>query len=236
VPAPTLPPSRARARGPGTGTEKRALAIPTFEQIAVEHGPHVLDGDEDAIVRLRLAPRGPVAPAGPMSPPALFTRMSIRPSSARIRATAAFTAAGSVRSAATASTRPPVSAATSRATCSSDSPSPKARADVGVVPCTTTAAPSRPSRRARDPRHLPVQWSVVCHLSPFLADEARYQRPAKAGEGQAVGNRVVGDEALAERLGEADFVIVTTPETPDTRGMFNTRLSGKYPGCPDRLV
>jgi phosphoglycerate dehydrogenase-like enzyme len=29
---------------------------------------------------------------------------------------------------------------------------------------------------------------------------------------------------LEERLGEADFVIVTTPETPDTVGMFNARL------------
>jgi phosphoglycerate dehydrogenase-like enzyme len=27
-----------------------------------------------------------------------------------------------------------------------------------------------------------------------------------------------------ERLGEADFVILTTPETPDTLGMFNARL------------
>jgi phosphoglycerate dehydrogenase-like enzyme len=31
-------------------------------------------------------------------------------------------------------------------------------------------------------------------------------------------------ERLAERLGEADFVIVTTPETPETLGMFNARL------------
>jgi phosphoglycerate dehydrogenase-like enzyme len=31
-------------------------------------------------------------------------------------------------------------------------------------------------------------------------------------------------ERLAERLGEADFVIVTTPETPDTRGMFDQGL------------
>jgi phosphoglycerate dehydrogenase-like enzyme len=31
-------------------------------------------------------------------------------------------------------------------------------------------------------------------------------------------------DQLEERLGEADFVIVTTPETPDTLGMFNTRL------------
>jgi phosphoglycerate dehydrogenase-like enzyme len=29
---------------------------------------------------------------------------------------------------------------------------------------------------------------------------------------------------LEERLGEADFVIVTTPETPETLGLFNTRL------------
>ena len=29
---------------------------------------------------------------------------------------------------------------------------------------------------------------------------------------------------LDERLGEPDFVIVTTPETPDTLGMFNARL------------
>jgi phosphoglycerate dehydrogenase-like enzyme len=29
---------------------------------------------------------------------------------------------------------------------------------------------------------------------------------------------------LEERLGEADFVILTTPETPDTVGVFNTRL------------
>jgi len=31
-------------------------------------------------------------------------------------------------------------------------------------------------------------------------------------------------DRLEERLGEADFVIVTTPETPDTLGMFNARL------------
>jgi phosphoglycerate dehydrogenase-like enzyme len=31
-------------------------------------------------------------------------------------------------------------------------------------------------------------------------------------------------DRLEERLGEADFVIVTTPETPDTLGMFNSRL------------
>jgi hypothetical protein len=61
-------------------------------------------------------PPGPVAPAGPMSPPALFTRTSIRPSSARIFATAAPTSPGSVRSAQTVSTRRPVSAATSRPT------------------------------------------------------------------------------------------------------------------------
>ena len=31
-------------------------------------------------------------------------------------------------------------------------------------------------------------------------------------------------DQLEERLGEADFVILTTPETPDTLGMFNARL------------
>ena len=31
-------------------------------------------------------------------------------------------------------------------------------------------------------------------------------------------------DRMDERLGEADFVILTTPETPDTVGMFNTRL------------
>jgi phosphoglycerate dehydrogenase-like enzyme len=31
-------------------------------------------------------------------------------------------------------------------------------------------------------------------------------------------------DRLEEHLGEADFVIVTTPETPDTLGMFNARL------------
>ena len=30
-------------------------------------------------------------------------------------------------------------------------------------------------------------------------------------------------DRLEERLGEADFVIVTTPETPETLGMFNAR-------------
>src|SRR5438270_11427325 len=30
-------------------------------------------------------------------------------------------------------------------------------------------------------------------------------------------------DRLEERLGEADFVILTTPETPDTLGMFNAR-------------
>ena len=31
-------------------------------------------------------------------------------------------------------------------------------------------------------------------------------------------------DRLGERLGEADFVILTTPEAPDTVGMFNARL------------
>jgi hypothetical protein len=31
-------------------------------------------------------------------------------------------------------------------------------------------------------------------------------------------------DRLEERVGEADFVIVTTPETPETLGMFNARL------------
>ena len=31
-------------------------------------------------------------------------------------------------------------------------------------------------------------------------------------------------DRLEERLGEADFVIVTTPESPETLGMFNARL------------
>jgi len=31
-------------------------------------------------------------------------------------------------------------------------------------------------------------------------------------------------DRLEEHLGDADFVILTTPETPDTVGMFNTRL------------
>jgi phosphoglycerate dehydrogenase-like enzyme len=31
-------------------------------------------------------------------------------------------------------------------------------------------------------------------------------------------------DQLEERLGEADFIILTTPETPDTLGMFNARL------------
>src|SRR2546426_7026850 len=34
-------------------------------------------------------------------------------------------------------------------------------------------------------------------------------------------------DRLEERIGEADFVIVTTPETPETRGMFDSRLFSK---------
>jgi len=34
-------------------------------------------------------------------------------------------------------------------------------------------------------------------------------------------------DRLGERIGEADFVIVTTPETPETRGMFDSRLFSK---------
>lgn len=36
--------------------------------------------------------------------------------------------------------------------------------------------------------------------------------------------RLTGPDRLEEQLGEADFVILTTPETPDTLGMFNARL------------
>src|SRR5215467_12755164 len=38
------------------------------------------------------------------------------------------------------------------------------------------------------------------------------------------GMTELNPDRLEERLGEADFVILTTPETPDTVGMFNTRL------------
>lgn len=37
---------------------------------------------------------------------------------------------------------------------------------------------------------------------------------------------LAGPDHLDTRLGAADFVILTTPETPDTVGMFNTRLFG----------
>ncbi len=35
---------------------------------------------------------------------------------------------------------------------------------------------------------------------------------------------IVGPDRLAERLGDADFVIVTTPETPDTLGLFDKQM------------
>src|SRR5262245_10054459 len=50
------------------------------------------------------------------------------------------------------------------------------------------------------------------------------------GADPRVANRPTGmaelftPDRLEERLGEADFVIVTTPETPRTLGMFNARL------------
>ena len=37
-------------------------------------------------------------------------------------------------------------------------------------------------------------------------------------------SELAGPERLESRLGAADFVISTTPETPETVGMFNTRL------------
>jgi phosphoglycerate dehydrogenase-like enzyme len=37
-------------------------------------------------------------------------------------------------------------------------------------------------------------------------------------------------DQLEERLGEADFVIVTTPETPETLGMFNSRFFSRMKG------
>src|SRR5215471_19026415 len=37
-------------------------------------------------------------------------------------------------------------------------------------------------------------------------------------------NDLAGPDKLKSRLGEADFVILTTPETPETVGMFNTTL------------
>jgi len=43
---------------------------------------------------------------------------------------------------------------------------------------------------------------------------------------------------LEERLGEADFVILTMPATPDTVGMFNTGCSRGIPDFhrPSRAV
>jgi phosphoglycerate dehydrogenase-like enzyme len=46
-------------------------------------------------------------------------------------------------------------------------------------------------------------------------------RVTRAPAGMAA---LAGPNQLEEMLGEADFVIVTTPETPDTLGMFNARL------------
>ncbi|MGH2586551.1 MAG: D-2-hydroxyacid dehydrogenase [Dehalococcoidia bacterium] len=42
------------------------------------------------------------------------------------------------------------------------------------------------------------------------------ERPERVSE-------LVTPDALDDRLGEADFVILTTPETPETRGMFDVR-------------
>jgi phosphoglycerate dehydrogenase-like enzyme len=39
-------------------------------------------------------------------------------------------------------------------------------------------------------------------------------------------DNLAGADKIDARLGEADFVILTTPETPDTVGMFNARLFG----------
>jgi phosphoglycerate dehydrogenase-like enzyme len=46
-------------------------------------------------------------------------------------------------------------------------------------------------------------------------------RATEAPPGMA---ELAGPDKLADRLGEADFVILTTPETPDTVGMFDTAL------------
>src|SRR2546428_335778 len=54
--------------------------------------------------------------------------------------------------------------------------------------------------------------------------DLRGPRPAVTPPGVA---SLFTPDRLAERLGEADFVIVTTPETPDTRGMFDSRLFAK---------
>jgi phosphoglycerate dehydrogenase-like enzyme len=43
--------------------------------------------------------------------------------------------------------------------------------------------------------------------------------------------RLVGPDRLDDSLAEADFVIITTPETPDTRGLFDAgRLAAMKPG------
>ena len=87
-------------------------------------------------------PRPTAVPPAPMSPPALVTRMSIRPHRARIAWAMRLTSASSVTSPQMAIVLPSASLAMSRATCSIDSPSPKERGESERVPCTATDAPN----------------------------------------------------------------------------------------------
>ena len=106
----------------------------------------------------------PVVPWLPMSPPALFTRMWMAPNRSRIWPHRSFTVSSLVRSPCTASTSPPDCSATSAATASKESASPKARVEVGLVPWSATLAPSAarwPATTRPMPREEPVTHATL---------------------------------------------------------------------------
>ena len=70
---------------------------------------------------------------------------------------------------------------------------------------------------ARDPEVIIGSWCGKKFRPEKVAARPGLERPAGMAD-------LSGPDRLEERLGEADFVIVTTPETPDTVGMFNARL------------
>jgi phosphoglycerate dehydrogenase-like enzyme len=65
--------------------------------------------------------------------------------------------------------------------------------------------------------------SEICKLCSAFGMRVLGVDPRVTTAPAGMANLATPDQ-LEERLGEADFVIVTTPETPDTLGMFNARL------------
>src|SRR5262249_47888711 len=152
--------------------------------------------------------------------PALVTRMSIRPHSARIFSANCLTWPSSVTSPQTASVSPFASAATSRATCSMGSPSLNEPAEPNPVPWTPTPPPRAHSRPAapgpRAGRPPPAPARATTPSPPPPSPPAAVRRSSSSPPGESTTG--VTGSLCPLRSYSAGAATNTETRAPDHRG------------------